>query len=75
MKTNGEVVLVGSEWSASRHDRSAPGERAPFPVPTGQDVGWAPGPVWTIRRTENFLPHRDSNTDPSVASELQRLLL
>jgi hypothetical protein len=27
---------------------------------------WAPGPVQTIQRSENYLPYRDSNFDPSV---------
>jgi hypothetical protein len=36
------------------------------PVPIGQEAGWAPEPIWTTWRSENFCPHRDSNSDPSV---------
>jgi hypothetical protein len=31
-----------------------------------REVGWNPDPVWTILRTENSWPYRDSNSDPSV---------
>jgi hypothetical protein len=56
------------EWSAARpHPR--PGID---PVPIVQDVGWAPGPVWT--GAENLAPHRDSIPGPSspVAQSLYR---
>ena len=33
------------------------------PVPIIQEVGWAPGSVWT--GAENFARHRDSNPGPS----------
>jgi hypothetical protein len=33
---------------------------------SGQEVGWAPEPVWTIRRSENSWPYLDSISDPSV---------
>jgi hypothetical protein len=36
------------------------------PVPIGQEVGWTPEPVWTTWRSENFLPHRDSNSDTCI---------
>jgi hypothetical protein len=26
------------------------------PVPTGQEAGWAPGPVWTLWRQTNLTP-------------------
>jgi hypothetical protein len=39
-------ALEGGEWSASR-----PGHALP-PVPTGQEAGWAPEPVWTQRLEE-----------------------
>jgi hypothetical protein len=35
------------EWSASRTRRKGP------PVPTVQEAGWAPEPVWTQRLEEN----------------------
>ena len=37
--------------------------RGKDPVPTVQEVGWAPGPVWT--GAENLAPHRDSIPGPS----------
>jgi hypothetical protein len=37
-----------------------------FPVTIGYEAGWAPKPVWMIRRSENVLLYRDSNSDPSV---------
>ena len=33
------------------------------PVPTVQEAGWAPGPVWT--GAENIAPQRDSIRGPS----------
>jgi hypothetical protein len=39
-------ALDGSEWSASRPGRALP------PVPTVQEAGWAPEPVWTQRLEE-----------------------
>ena len=32
-------------------------------VPTAQEAGWAPGPVWTSE--ENLDPHHDSIPEPS----------
>jgi hypothetical protein len=40
-------ALDGGEWSASRPGRALP------PVPTVQEAGWAPEPVWTQRLEEN----------------------
>jgi hypothetical protein len=57
-------ALVGGEWSASRPGRFTPWERAPVPI--GQEARWAPEPVWTPWRGENFCPHRDSNSDPWI---------
>jgi hypothetical protein len=31
-------ALVGGEWSASRHCRFTPGEKAPVPI--GYEAGW-----------------------------------
>jgi hypothetical protein len=36
------------------------------PVPIGLEAGWAPELIWTTWRSENFCPHQDSNSDPSV---------
>ena len=37
------------------------------PVPTLQEAGWAPGPVWTGGKS---LPHRDSIPDHSARSSV-----
>jgi hypothetical protein len=39
-------ALEGGEWSASRPGRTLPPGKEP-PVPTVQQAGWAPEPVWT----------------------------
>jgi hypothetical protein len=39
-------ALYGGEWSDSRADSALPPGKGP-PVPTGQEAGWAPEPVWT----------------------------
>jgi hypothetical protein len=39
-------ALEGGEWSASRPGRALPPRKEP-PVPTVQESGWAPEPVWT----------------------------
>jgi hypothetical protein len=44
-------ALDGGEWSASRPGRALPPGKGP-PVPTGQEAGWAPEPVWTKRLEE-----------------------
>ena len=44
-------VLDGGRWSAPRPGRFTPGKH---PVPTVQEAGWAPGPVWT--GAENLAP-------------------
>jgi hypothetical protein len=36
------------------------------PVPTAYEAGWVPEAVWTMWRTENSWPYRDSNSYPSV---------
>jgi hypothetical protein len=41
-------ALDGGEWSASRPGRALPRGKGP-PVPTVQEAGWAPEPVWTQR--------------------------
>ena len=37
------TALEGGEWSAARPGRTTPGKD---PVPTLQEAGWAPGPIW-----------------------------
>jgi hypothetical protein len=44
-------ALEGGEWSASRPGRTLPPGKEP-PVPTVQEAGWAPQPVWTQRLEE-----------------------
>jgi hypothetical protein len=44
-------ALDGGERSASRPGRVLPPGKDP-PVPIGQEVGWAPEPVWTQRLGE-----------------------
>jgi hypothetical protein len=39
-----------------------------LPVPTGQETGWVPEPVWTLLRRETFCPCPESNTASSVVS-------
>jgi hypothetical protein len=39
-------ALDGVEWLASRPGRALPPGKGP-PVPTAQEAGWAPEPVWT----------------------------
>jgi hypothetical protein len=41
-------ALEGGEWSASRPGRALPPGKEP-PVPSVQEAGWAPEPVWTQR--------------------------
>jgi hypothetical protein len=38
--------------------------REKAPVPTGQEAGWGPEPVWTTWRAEKSYPCLDSNSDP-----------
>jgi hypothetical protein len=57
-------TLVVGEWLASLRGRFTARETAPGTHWIG---GWVnPSPVWTSCRSVNFLPHRDSNPDPSV---------
>jgi hypothetical protein len=44
-------ALEGGEWSASRPGRALPPGKKP-PVPSVQEAGWAPEPVWTQRIEE-----------------------
>jgi hypothetical protein len=45
------LALEGGEWSATCPDRALPPGKEP-PVPTVQEAGWAPEPVWTQRLEE-----------------------
>jgi hypothetical protein len=46
-------ALNGGEWSASRSGRALPQRNGP-PVPTAQETGRTPEPVWTQRLQEKF---------------------
>ena len=62
------MALEGGEWSAARPGRTLPPEN---PVPILQKAGWAPGPVWTGRKSR---PHWDSIPDrPARSQSLYRL--
>jgi hypothetical protein len=60
-------ALEGGEWSASRPGRALPPGKEP-PVPTVQEAGWAPEPVWDAEvRRQTLWPYRESNLDiPTV---------
>jgi hypothetical protein len=65
-------VLDGGEWPASRPGRAlAPGKGPP--VPTVQEVGWAPELVWIQRLDEkSFRICRGSNLDRPVVHPVPR---
>jgi hypothetical protein len=46
-------ALEGGERSASRPGRALPPGKEP-PVPTVEEAGWAPEPVWTQRLEEKY---------------------
>jgi hypothetical protein len=60
-------ALEGVEWSASRPGCSTQ-EKSPT-VPIVQETVWAPVQVWTIWRSENSWPYRDSKSDTSVSRQ------
>jgi hypothetical protein len=64
-----EVRVKGGELSASRPCRALPPGKEP-PVPTVQEAGWAPEPVWTQRLEENFSASVEDRT-PSVQSAVR----
>jgi hypothetical protein len=45
------LALDRGKWSASRPGRALPLGKEPL-VPTGQEAGWAPEPVWMQRLEE-----------------------
>jgi hypothetical protein len=62
----------GGEWSASRPGRAL-GPRKGLPIPTVQEAGWAPEPVWTQRLQEkSFRIRRGSNPDRPVVQPVAR---
>jgi hypothetical protein len=56
------AALEGGEWSAAR-----PGRPGKDLIPILQEVGWAPGPVWTGGKSR---PHRDSIPDRPARSSV-----
>jgi hypothetical protein len=61
--------LYEGGWSTPRPGRFAPGKD---PVPTAQEPGWAPGPVW--RGAENLTPTMLRSPDrPAGSKSLCRL--
>jgi hypothetical protein len=51
-------ALNGGEWSASRPCGALPPRKGPR-VPTGQEAGWVPEPVWTQRLEESLSSAKD----------------
>jgi hypothetical protein len=51
----------GGEWSASRPGRALPLGKGP-PLPTEQEAGWAPEPVWTQRTDEKSFARAGDRT-------------
>jgi hypothetical protein len=65
-------ALDGGEWSASRPGRALAPEKE-LPVPTVQEAGWAPEPVWTLRlQGKSFRLCRESNLDRPVVQPVAR---
>ena len=58
------AALEGGEWSATRPGRTLPPRKDPVPIL--QQVGWAPGPVWTGGKSR---PHRNSISDRRAHSQ------
>jgi hypothetical protein len=65
-------AVDGGEWSASRPGRALVSGKGP-PVPTVQEAGWAPEPVWTQRLKEkSFRLCRELNLDRPVSQPVAR---
>ena len=63
------AALEAGEWSAARPGRNLPLGKTRYPF--YRKAGWAPGPVWTGRRSR---PHRNSIPDlPTRSQSLYRL--
>jgi len=63
------AALEGAEWSAARPGRTLPPGKDP--VPTLQEAGLSPVPVWTGGKSR---PHRDSIPNrPARSQSLYRL--
>jgi hypothetical protein len=63
------MALEGGGWSELRPGRFTPGKD---PVPTVQEAGWAPGPVWTCAK--NLVPTGILSPDrPGGRQSLYRL--
>jgi hypothetical protein len=43
-----------------------------YPAALPPGVGWTPEPVWTVYRSENSLPYRDSNSDPWSIRQIEK---
>jgi hypothetical protein len=63
-------ALEGGEWSASRLGRALPPGKEP-PVPTVEEAGWAPEPVWTQRLEEKSSASVGDRT-PAVQSMVRQ---
>jgi hypothetical protein len=60
--------LGGGECPASRLDRALAQGKGP-PIPSVQETGWAPEPVWTQRLEEkSFVPAGDRTPIARVSS-------
>jgi hypothetical protein len=63
---------MGGEWSASRLGHALSPGKGP-PVPTGQEAGWAPEPIWTQKPKEKSLRLcRGLNLDRPVVQPVVR---
>jgi hypothetical protein len=63
-------ALDVGEWSALRPGRDLPPGKAP-PVPTVQEAGWAPEPVW-MQRLEKKCSASVRDRTPVVQSVVRR---
>jgi hypothetical protein len=64
-------ALDGGEWLASRPGCALAPVKGP-PVPTGQEAGWSPEPVWTDVRGKTLCLCRRSNLDRLVVQSIFR---